>query len=96
MNSGTVNVQSGTLNLSGGGTDVGASYTGAGTIQFGGGIRTLDAASSITEETRLSAAARRRSMARTMCRNDDGQWWHGDLCWNIAKPGQRADLIQAR
>ena len=47
-NSGTVNVQSGTLNLSGGGTDVGASYAGAGTIQFGGGTRTLDAASSIT------------------------------------------------
>ena len=47
-NSGTVNVQSGTLNLSGGGTDVGASYTGAGTIQFSGGTRTLDAASSIT------------------------------------------------
>ena len=47
-NSGTVNVQSGTLSLSGGGTDVGASYSGTGTIQFSGGIRTLDAASSIT------------------------------------------------
>ena len=47
-NSGIVNVQSGTLNLSGNGTDVGASYTGTGTIQFSGGIRTLDAASSIT------------------------------------------------
>ena len=62
-NSGTVNVQSGTLNLSGGGTDVGASYTGAGTIQFSGGTRTLDAASSITARMPSSAAARRRSMA---------------------------------
>ena len=54
-NSGIVNVQSGTLDLSGGGTDVGASYTGAGTIQFGGGTRTLDAASSITANALFSA-----------------------------------------
>ena len=47
-NSGIVNVTAGTLNLSGGGTDVGALYEGAGTIEFGGGTRTLDAASSIT------------------------------------------------
>ena len=47
-NSGIVNVQSGTLVLSGSGTDVGASYTGTGTIQFSGGTRTLDVASSIT------------------------------------------------
>ncbi len=47
-NTGTVNVQSGTLNLSGSGTDAGASYSGTGTIQFSGGTRTLDAASSIT------------------------------------------------
>ena len=47
-NTGTVNVESGTLILSGGGTDSGASYTGTGTIQFNGGTRTLDAASTIT------------------------------------------------
>ena len=46
-NSGIVNVQSGTLDLSGGGTDQSAVYEGAGTVQFGGGTRTLDAASSI-------------------------------------------------
>jgi hypothetical protein len=45
---GTVLVQNGVLNLSGGGTDTNASYQGAGSVQFGGGTRTLDAASSIT------------------------------------------------
>ena len=47
-NTGTVDVESGTLNLSGGGTDVGATYKGPGTVNFSGGTRTLDAASSIT------------------------------------------------
>ena len=47
-NTGAVNVQSGTLSLAGGGTDVGGAYEGAGTIEFSGGTRTLDAASSIT------------------------------------------------
>ena len=45
--SGTVNVESGTLDLSGGGVDTGALYEGAGTIEFGGGTRTLDAASKL-------------------------------------------------
>src|SRR5579871_4603464 len=45
---GTVSIQNGVLNLTGGGTDTGASYQGAGSIQFGGGTRTLDSASSIT------------------------------------------------
>src|SRR5579871_2217634 len=45
---GTVSIQNGVLNLTGGGTDTGASYQGAGSIQFGGGTRTLDSASSVT------------------------------------------------
>ena len=49
-NSGTVNVEAGTLDLTNGGTDVGATYEGTGTIEFSGGTRTLDAASSITTE----------------------------------------------
>src|SRR5262249_40626740 len=48
-NSGSVQVGAGgTLNLAGGGNDVGAAYTGAGSIEFGGGTRTVDAASSIS------------------------------------------------
>ncbi len=50
-NTGTVDVQSGALDLTAGGADVGAVYEntiGTGTIEFGGGTRTLDAASSIT------------------------------------------------
>ena len=54
-NSGIVNVTSGTLDLSGGGTDVGAIYEGSGTVQFGGGIRTLDATSSITGNALFSS-----------------------------------------
>ncbi|SHN73189.1 hypothetical protein [Bradyrhizobium erythrophlei] len=45
---GTVLVQNGVLNLTGGGTDTNASYQGSGQVQFGGGTRTLDSASSIT------------------------------------------------
>ena len=59
-NTGTVNVEAGTLDLSGGGTDVGATYestTGTGTIEFGGGTRTLDAASSITGNALFSGNA---------------------------------------
>ena len=47
-NTGTVEVDEGTLRLSGGGTDEGATYNGNGTIDFNGGTRTLDSASSIT------------------------------------------------
>ncbi len=78
-NSGTVNVQSGTLNLSGGGTDVRASYTGAGTVQFGGGTRTLDVASSITAANTPSAVVRRRSMAPSSLRDAHCQWRHLDF-----------------
>ena len=52
----TVNVETGTLTLSGGGTDTFTQYTGAGTIEFGGGTRTLDAASSITAHTLFSGS----------------------------------------
>ncbi|MGR9145674.1 Ig-like domain-containing protein (plasmid) [Rhizobium leguminosarum] len=55
-NSGTVDVQSGTLDLSSGGTDVGATYKGVGTVQFSGGTRTLDAASSITGNVTFSSS----------------------------------------
>jgi hypothetical protein len=47
-NAGTVDVESGTLKLTNGGTDLGATYTGAGTVEFAGGVRTIDNASSIT------------------------------------------------
>ena len=56
-NSGTVDVESGTLNLSGGGADVGAVYQGPGTIEFGGGTRTLNAASSITSNALFAGNA---------------------------------------
>ena len=45
---GTVLVNGGVLDLTGGGTDTNASYQGSGQVQFGGGTRTLDAASSVT------------------------------------------------
>ena len=45
---GTVLVNGGVLDLTGGGTDTNASYQGSGQVQFGGGTRTLDSASSIT------------------------------------------------
>ena len=56
-NSGTVDVESGTLNLTGGGADVGAVYQGPGTIEFGGGTRTLNAASSITSNALFAGNA---------------------------------------
>ncbi|WFU21156.1 Ig-like domain-containing protein [Bradyrhizobium sp. CB1717] len=53
-NRGVVEVQNGTLVLLGGGTDAGAIYQGVGMVEFAGGTRTLDAASSITGNATFS------------------------------------------
>ncbi len=68
-NRGVVEVQNGAFRFDGGGTDTAAIYRGPGTVQFNGGNRTIDAASTIGAQlAQRSAGAQLSSQGRSRVR----------------------------